>query len=1004
MEKILRSLIHEKFPEELRFKIELLSRRRDIINKEKQEELIKLLREFDIKGVIPLGPGTNRYAFRLDGFVVKVATDHDGKIDNMKEFKMAKRLFPYVTKTYEVSDNGTILVAEYIQPFASYAEMCKYADKIREILTKLSTVYLIGDVGISPINYSNWGLRIGTNDPVCLDFAYVYDVSSELFVCRHCNNGTMLVPNKDFTELLCPNKGCGRKYLFEDIRARLGNDIHRHEIGDLGKEGYRISSSNVLTILDDSRSNYLARKKKQEIKKDQSLEEDEFIDDFNLLNIKEDKDMAIQKFRFDDNGVIAAVATKLEVSAEDVQKAREDLQSFQHEIADETENNEDEFFDEEDIEDDNVAVQMPIQKIGEPNRNMRTYADDMIQVEAEIVFSGKIDDMATVPNDDFPMNQPGITADNHFNNEEDTDDVEAVEASIIEDADEVEEVSIDDESTESVVEVEAIKVDVESTDVERPVRVENKVVETSTNVFNRNFLDNMERAISKLSNRMGNHMHELILFDKVRNSIRDKKMYPDTFYKNLQNAIFRSLMIFCNFTEKDVPNSNGKGYHKEFTAPANIVGEVYEPTMIFISRFWNNRNINSLEESRDIMNAYDETYEDYRGIQTEWLELLAQRIQSKMPIDKSAVETIIDVIKTCWCDVDNQEEVVEETDISDEFEDELEEVEEITTDPDDELVSEDELVEETVSQENDIDENSDDVIFQGELSDQTESLSEFFDEEDIEDDEEDEEDEECDEDDNEEESMDHTYVEIRRNLGSDSKYDLIKLITADDYDTIIIPFYTRLDEIDSKDMPKSMADSRNGVWDWMIHFMTDYRFLTSDPDKWLKINDKTSGVLSIFKFVILDPDFHDNMALMGFTVSYNVIEVDEEGNQIAVNDYDTLAKINKLIINNCAYGEISHLNRSLSFEDIRDENEIEMLIKNAIDNASEMETCDYEEDEEDTEDDEDDRFISEAEAAALAAILNGGKIQDYEDDNENIYTDTEDNDTTKTFTPIRRRG
>ena len=131
MEKVLRSLIHERFPLDLRFKIELLSRRRDIINKEKQEELIKLLREFDIKDIVQLGPGTNRYAFRLDGFVVKVATDHDGKIDNMKESKMAKRLFPYVTKTYEVSDNGTILVAEYIQPFASFAEMCKYADQIR---------------------------------------------------------------------------------------------------------------------------------------------------------------------------------------------------------------------------------------------------------------------------------------------------------------------------------------------------------------------------------------------------------------------------------------------------------------------------------------------------------------------------------------------------------------------------------------------------------------------------------------------------------------------------------------------------------------------------------------------------------------------------------------------------------------------------------------------------------------------------------------------------------
>ena len=100
MEKILRSFIHEHFSIDLRVKIELLSRRRDLVKKEeKQHELIQLLQNNDINNLVKLGSGTNRYAFRLDGFVVKVATDNDGKIDNMKEFKMAKRLYPYVSKT-----------------------------------------------------------------------------------------------------------------------------------------------------------------------------------------------------------------------------------------------------------------------------------------------------------------------------------------------------------------------------------------------------------------------------------------------------------------------------------------------------------------------------------------------------------------------------------------------------------------------------------------------------------------------------------------------------------------------------------------------------------------------------------------------------------------------------------------------------------------------------------------------------------------------------------------
>lgn len=266
MAKILRSLIHEKFPFELRVELELLSKRRDISNKGKQEELIKLLRKYNIDDIVPLGPGTNRYAFKLDGFVIKFATDNDGKIDNFKEFKMAKRLYPYVTKTFEVSENGTVLVAEYIQPFDSYVEMCSHAEKIREILNEMSSVYLIGDVGITDKNYSNWGLRIGTKDPVCLDFAYVYEVRSELFICQYCQTNSMLVPNRDFTELRCSNTLCGKHYEFADIRRKIGNELHKHEIGDLSEEGYVMNESNVLTELTLNRSNYLAKNKKKERK------------------------------------------------------------------------------------------------------------------------------------------------------------------------------------------------------------------------------------------------------------------------------------------------------------------------------------------------------------------------------------------------------------------------------------------------------------------------------------------------------------------------------------------------------------------------------------------------------------------------------------------------------------------------------------------------------------------------------------------------------------------
>lgn len=299
MKKVLRSLIHEKFPLDLRVKIDILSRRRDIVNKEKQEELMKLLREFNIEGVVPLGPGTNRYAFKLDGFVIKVATDHDGKIDNFKEFKMAKRLFPYVTKIYEVSDNGTLLVAEYIQPFESFTEMIKYSDQIRKILDELASVYLIGDVGITSKNYANWGLRVGTQDVVCLDFAYVYEVSSGLFICKKCKTNSMILPNKDYTELYCSNPSCKAKYTFEDIRSRLGNDIHNHEIGNLKDEGYEMFDTNTEYELDLERSNYLAKKIHPKKSKSKKVSKD-VIEDVNEDDNKEEEEM---------NGVFSNVST-----------------------------------------------------------------------------------------------------------------------------------------------------------------------------------------------------------------------------------------------------------------------------------------------------------------------------------------------------------------------------------------------------------------------------------------------------------------------------------------------------------------------------------------------------------------------------------------------------------------------------------------------------------------------------------------------------------------------
>ena len=282
MVKNLRSMILENFPFDLRVKLDLLSRRRDINNKEKQDELFKLLREYKIENLVPLGSGTNRYAFKLNGYVIKFATDKDGKIDNMKEFKMSKRLYPHVIQVNEISENGCLMVCEYIQPFDAYSQMIEYRSEIKKILEDLSQVYLIGDVGICDRNFRNWGLRIGTNKPVCLDFAYIYDVKSDIFLCYACDKTSMIVPNGTFTELICPK--CGKQYLFEDIRRKITNEEHLKEIGDLSEEGYLLEKSNTLTELDLERSSYL-KKYLNKSKENKIIEEEEIPKDTFVMEV-----------------------------------------------------------------------------------------------------------------------------------------------------------------------------------------------------------------------------------------------------------------------------------------------------------------------------------------------------------------------------------------------------------------------------------------------------------------------------------------------------------------------------------------------------------------------------------------------------------------------------------------------------------------------------------------------------------------------------------------------
>ena len=254
----LRSRINKFFTPELQRELEEMifyEYGRD--NNAKAKEIFNIIRRVNPgANAAAIGPGTNRYAVLIDGFVFKIALDRDGIIDNMKEFSLTKKLYDLnkgVIKVYEISLNFMIIACEYIRVF-DYSTFVKKQSEIRSILTDVAEAgYFIGDVGISSKNYLNWGTRSdGTS--CMLDFAYIYKVSFKLFACN-CDPMSRMVPDKNFNELICPR--CGRKYTFSDIRSRMSvNDILT-EVGDLTKQAYIIhgESESVFRDTDFSERN-----------------------------------------------------------------------------------------------------------------------------------------------------------------------------------------------------------------------------------------------------------------------------------------------------------------------------------------------------------------------------------------------------------------------------------------------------------------------------------------------------------------------------------------------------------------------------------------------------------------------------------------------------------------------------------------------------------------------------------------------------------------------------
>jgi hypothetical protein len=207
-----------QLPYELRVRLGEVAYQKQMFAPQRRELVMELLREYKIN-FTELGTGTNRFIVKYDGYALKIALDKEGIADNKQEWVMSTSLSPYVAEAFEISRGGHLLVATYAPAFTSFSEMNSFASDIRRILQGWSSRYLLGDVGLTQINYANWGLY--QNKPVCIDYAYIFPVSMDIFECI-CGNKDMRFTGNDFTKYQCSK--CFKTYTDRELRSRISND------------------------------------------------------------------------------------------------------------------------------------------------------------------------------------------------------------------------------------------------------------------------------------------------------------------------------------------------------------------------------------------------------------------------------------------------------------------------------------------------------------------------------------------------------------------------------------------------------------------------------------------------------------------------------------------------------------------------------------------------------------------------------------------------------------
>lgn len=419
--------------------IELNTIARDVLISDNNKKMDLFLKAFEKHGVDvqELGPGTNRGAFLIDGYVFKIGFDKAGIADNWSEFSLSHELQPFVTKCYEC--NGLIAVAEYVTVI-SKDEFQNNKEGVRQILSHLSDSYLLGDVGSVNKNFTNWGYR-DDGSLVILDYAYIYRVIGDELLCNgaikdkaeRCEG--ILEYDINFHGLICPK--CRRKYTFHEVRRKISKEYEEKEKNAIKNVAYKMTKpsmkvKNNTTIFDEKEpeinnegAEYTMSKKHYNYEENIGNEElyDLFVGaiDFmkNMIN-----NHSVQKDS--DDSEVNNSNDEIELSdSEDTNE--EDNESVEYS------QNIDTDYDEDDDEDDKENLDIESLLLGEQTIDNSDEENDDFEIKLE-----------------FPENQKYVNEDEDDDDDDDIDEEE------------------NDKTTICIAETEEVKLDTEG-DIENDV-------------------------------------------------------------------------------------------------------------------------------------------------------------------------------------------------------------------------------------------------------------------------------------------------------------------------------------------------------------------------------------------------------------------------------------------------------------------------------------------------------------------------------------------------------